>query len=124
VEICFHWRFFKPTVSELCVINTTLPLPTGAVRSQPTSIGGDFGGPDFTKYKEEVLVFIFWKKVDKKGWFMFLCQFLFVLAQFFPHFGSRVLHVREKSIARLFSLFPQMRLLKMVRLSIPSPFHV
>jgi hypothetical protein len=27
VEICFHWRFFKPTASELCVINTTLPPP-------------------------------------------------------------------------------------------------
>jgi hypothetical protein len=25
VEIGFHWRFFKPTASELCVINTTLP---------------------------------------------------------------------------------------------------
>jgi hypothetical protein len=28
--------------------------------------------PDFTKYKGEVLIFIFWKKVAKKGWFMFL----------------------------------------------------
>jgi hypothetical protein len=82
VEISFHWRFFKPTASELSVINTTRPPPDRSCSSQPTSIGGDFGGPDFTKYKGEVLVFIFWKKVDKKGWFMFFCQFLFILAQF------------------------------------------
>jgi len=40
-----------------------------------TSIRGDFGGPDFTKYKGEVLIFIFWKKVAKKGWFVFLLPF-------------------------------------------------
>jgi hypothetical protein len=51
VEIGFHWRFFKPTASELSVINTTLPPPDRSCSSQPTSIGGDFGGPDFTKYK-------------------------------------------------------------------------
>jgi hypothetical protein len=34
-------------------------------------------------------------------------------------------HVREKSIARLFSLFPQMRLFKMVRFYLSSHlFHV
>jgi hypothetical protein len=34
-------------------------------------------------------------------------------------------HVREKSIARLFSLFPQMRLFKMVRFCLSSLlFHV
>jgi hypothetical protein len=39
--------------TELCVINTTLPPPNRSCSSQPTSIGGDFGGPDFTKYKGE-----------------------------------------------------------------------
>jgi hypothetical protein len=47
----FPQRFFKPTASELSVINTTLPPPDRSCSSHPTSIGGDFGGPDFTKYK-------------------------------------------------------------------------
>jgi hypothetical protein len=34
--------------------------------SQPPFIGGDFGGPDFTKYKGEVLILISWKEVAKK----------------------------------------------------------
>jgi hypothetical protein len=51
VEIGFHWCFSKPTASELSVINTTLPPPDRSCSSQPTSIGGNFGGPDFTKYK-------------------------------------------------------------------------
>jgi hypothetical protein len=42
-------------------------LPEQHSISQPPSIGGDFGGPDFTKYKEEVLILISWKEVAKKG---------------------------------------------------------
>jgi hypothetical protein len=38
--------------------------------SQPPSIGGHVGGPKFSKYKGEVLIFISWKKGAKKGYFM------------------------------------------------------
>jgi hypothetical protein len=79
VEIGFHWRFFKPTASELSVINSPLLPPDSELyaRSQlPLEVQIS------QKYKGEVLVFISWKKVDKKGWFVFLCQFLFILAQF------------------------------------------
>jgi len=35
--------------------------------SQPPSIAAHLGGPDFSKYKGEVLIFISWKEVAKKG---------------------------------------------------------
>jgi hypothetical protein len=35
------------------------------------------GQLDFTKYNGKVLIFIFWKKVAKKGWFMFLLPIFF-----------------------------------------------
>jgi hypothetical protein len=35
--------------------------------SQPPSIGGHFGGPDLSNIRGEVLILIFWKKVDMKG---------------------------------------------------------
>jgi hypothetical protein len=82
VEIGFHWRFFKPTASELLVRNTPL-LPRDSelyARSQ-LPLEAILEVQISQKYKGEVLVFISWK-VDKKGWFMFLCQFLFILAQF------------------------------------------
>jgi hypothetical protein len=61
-------RLPNPTACNLCCINTPSSFPTGTVARNPTSIGG----PDFTKYKGEVLIFIFWKKVAKNGWFMFI----------------------------------------------------
>jgi hypothetical protein len=39
-----------------------------------------------------------------------------------PYFGPRVSPCERKSIARLFSLFPQMRLFKMVRFCLFSLF--
>jgi hypothetical protein len=83
VEIGFHWRFFKPTASELSVINTPLLPPDSELyaRSQlPLETILEVQISQNTR--GEILDFIFWKKVDKKGWFMFLCQFLFILAQF------------------------------------------
>jgi hypothetical protein len=72
------------------------------------------------------LIFLFWKKVAKKrlGYvsLAIFCSFL--------HNFSHILdlwfhHVREKSITRLFSLFSQMRLLKMVRFCLTYLlFHV
>jgi hypothetical protein len=82
VEIGFHWRFFKPTASKLSVINTTLPPLTGAVARSQLQLEAILEVQISQNTRGEVLVFIFWKKVDKKGWFIFLCQFLFILAQF------------------------------------------
>jgi len=47
----------------------TIPLlpPDHNNISHPPSIGGDFGVPDFSKYKGEVLIFISGKEVAKKG---------------------------------------------------------
>jgi hypothetical protein len=61
-------RLHNPTAYDLCCINTPSSFPTGIVARSPTFIGR----PDLTKYKGEVLIFIFWKKVAKKDWFMFL----------------------------------------------------
>jgi hypothetical protein len=83
VEIGFHWRFFKPTASELSVINTPLLPPDSELYARnQLPLEAILEVQISQKYKGEVLVFISWKKVDKKGWFMFLCQFLFILAQF------------------------------------------
>jgi hypothetical protein len=48
VQISFHWKFLNTTTNELCV-KIQLLLPDRNCRSQPTCIGGDFRGPDFTK---------------------------------------------------------------------------
>jgi hypothetical protein len=73
----------------------------------------------------DVLIFIFWKKVAKKVWFMFLMS-IFVQELNFSHILDLGFHhVREKSIARLISLFSKMRLFKMVRFCLsPLLFHV
>jgi hypothetical protein len=55
VEIGFHWGFLKPAVSDLGSINTHSSSPTESCSSQPTSIKGDFRGPDFTKYKGKTI---------------------------------------------------------------------
>jgi len=41
-------------------------LPDQNSISHPPSTGGDFGVPDFSKYKGEVLIFISVKEVAKK----------------------------------------------------------
>jgi hypothetical protein len=68
VEIGFHWRFFKPTAGELSVINTPLLPPDSELyaRSQ-LPLEAILEVQISQKYKREVLVFISWKKVDKKG---------------------------------------------------------
>jgi hypothetical protein len=68
------------------------------------------------------LIYIFCKKVAKKGWFMFLMS-IFVHELNFSHILDLGFHhVREKSIASLFSLFSQIRLFKLVRFCLSSLF--
>jgi hypothetical protein len=67
-----HWRFLKPTASDISTINTPFFLPDRSCSSQPTYIEDDFRVPDFTKYKARCFNLQFFKKVAKKGWFMFL----------------------------------------------------
>jgi hypothetical protein len=70
--IGFHRRFLKPTVGDISTINIPSSFSIGDDSSQPTSIEGGFEGSDFTKYKGRGYDLHFWKKVVKKGWFMFL----------------------------------------------------
>jgi hypothetical protein len=97
-------------------------VPDTSCSSQPTTIEGDFVGPNFTKYKGRGFgLHFFWKNVAKKGWFMFLLS-IFVQEL---NFGSRVSPCERKSMAMLFSLFSQMRLFKMVIFFLSSVlFHV
>ena len=65
-------------------------LPDQNSISHPPSIRGDFGVPDFSKYKGEVLIFISGKEVAEKVSLCPYCLNLLILAQFEPLFGSRV----------------------------------
>jgi hypothetical protein len=63
----YHKRLAYPTACDFSGCKYHFFLPEQHCISQPPSIGGDFGGPDFTKYKGEVLILISWKEVAKKG---------------------------------------------------------
>jgi hypothetical protein len=63
---------------------------------------------------------IFWKKIAKKCWFMFLMSIFVQVLNFSHILDLGFHHVREKGITRLFSLFPKMRLFKMVRFYLSS----
>jgi hypothetical protein len=75
-----HLRFLNTTASELC-------------------IGGDFRGPNFTKYKGEVLIFIFWKKIVKKGWFMLLLSIFVHSSSILATFWISACSARRKQAA-------------------------
>jgi hypothetical protein len=78
-------------------VNFVVPLSPLTGSSQPTSIGGDFGGLDYIKYKEEVLIFIFWRKVAKKGWFyVSLSIFVHIISHFSQILDLGFYHVKEK----------------------------
>ena len=91
-------RLPNPTAYDLCCINTPSSFPTKTVQlaRSPTFIGR----PDFTKYKGEVLIFIFWTKVVKKDWFyVSLSIFVHIISHFIQILDLGFYHVREKSVA-------------------------
>jgi hypothetical protein len=69
---------------------------------------------------------MFWRKVDRKGWFyVSLANFCSFYLNFCHILELGFHHVLERRVARLLSLFSQIRLLKMVRYCLSCiPFHV
>jgi hypothetical protein len=82
----------------------------------------DFGVPNFVKYKRRGFDLSFLIKVVKKGWFIFLLSIFVHSSSILVSFG---LPCVRKKVASLFSIFPQMRLLKTIWLCLSSlPFHI
>jgi hypothetical protein len=73
-----------------------MPLSPPSGISQPTSFGGNFGGLDYIKYKGGGLIFIFLRKVAKKGWFyVSLSIFVHIISHFTQILDLGFYHVRD-----------------------------
>jgi hypothetical protein len=80
-KIGFDSRFVKPTACDLCCINAPSSSPTGVVPHSQLTLETILG-VQISQNTRGGFDLHFWKKFAKKGWFMFLCQYLFILAQF------------------------------------------
>jgi hypothetical protein len=83
---------------------------------QPPNIGRDFRGPDFTKYKGTCFLSSFFRiRLVTKVGLCFSYQFCLFFLNFTHILDLELHHVLERRVDRLLSLFPQMRLLKMIK---------
>jgi hypothetical protein len=67
VEIGFHWQFLKPIASDISTINTPSFSSTAVVAHNQLPLKAILEVQISQNTREEVSIFIFWKKVAKKG---------------------------------------------------------
>jgi hypothetical protein len=82
------------------------------------STADDFRGPVFTKYKDRGFDLHFWKKVAKKGWFMFFLPIFLSFLLNFSHFlDLGFYHVLERIVSRFCLYFLKQGYLRLLVLS-------